>query len=641
MLFSNNVLAEEPLEKVRLQLKWFSSFQFAGYYMALEKGYYAQSGLDVEIIERNPAKNNILQVVDGEAEYGVADSAVLLYRAKGKPVKILASIFQHSPLVFISKKESGIFSPYEMQGKTISYQKGLDDAPFLATLKHAHLNEADYDFAPLDFSNEEFIRGDVDVMSAYLSNQPYLMKEQGIEINIINPLNYGVDFYGDNLFTTEKELERHPKRAQAFLEASLNGWKYALAHKDETISVLGAKYNAKRSVDHLIYEAKIIEQMMMADMVVIGYSSIERFYRIAMIYQSVGKIDKSQANTALDGLIYDPNSASQNITQYLYTALVLFLIMGAIIVSLLLAARRLKHLVAERTQHLSETMAFNETILTNSPLPMGVYGENGQCVLINNAYAKLMGESREQLLNQNFNNISAWQKNGLQEDCKLALSQKSTQSREINSVNSSDKDIWLECRIVPTLLNTKTHLLIQFIDLTDRKHLEEELRHIAFHDALTKLPNRRLLQDRLLHALHTSKRQNKHAAIIFLDLNKFKQLNDTHGHELGDQLLIEVASRLQRNAREADTVARLGGDEFVVLLEGLNENLTSATEQVNMIANNISTTLSEEYILGTIRHHGSVSLGIKIFKGDKTTPKEILKEADEAMYKVKKGKANR
>lgn len=107
--------------------------------------------------------------------------------------------------------------------------------------------------APMDFSNKEFIQGDVDVMSAYLSNQPYLMKEQGIDINIINPLNYGVGFYGDNLYATEQELALHPKRAKMFLEASLKGWKYALEHKDETISVLRAKYNTKRTPEHLMY----------------------------------------------------------------------------------------------------------------------------------------------------------------------------------------------------------------------------------------------------------------------------------------------------------------------------------------------------------------------------------------------------
>tara|TARA_R110002111_G_scaffold167824_5_gene233644 strand:- start:458 stop:2401 length:1944 start_codon:yes stop_codon:yes gene_type:complete len=634
LLLSSNVFAER-LEKVQLQLKWFSSFQFAGYYMALEKGYYTQSGLDVEIIERDPNKNNIVQVLDGEAEYGVADSAVLLYRAQGKPLKILASIFQHSPLIFISKKESGIFSPYEMRGKIVSFQQGLDEAPFLAVLKQANLDKSDYQHAPLDFTGEEFIRGDVDVVSAYLSNQPYTMKEQGIDINIINPLNYGVDFYGDNLITTQQELDLHPDRAKAFLEASLKGWKYALENRDETIAVLQSKYNAKRSTDHLIYEAEIIEQMIMPELVNLGYTSIERFYRIAEIYQHVGKIDKAQTKMALDGLIYDPNQASQNYTRYLYITLALFLIMGMVIVSFLLANRRLKHLVSERTQHLSETLNFNETILNNSPLSMGVYAENGQCVLVNNAYEQLMSKSREQLLSQNFNNILSWQKTGLLEDCRIALRRHIPQYREVNCVNGEGKDIWLECRILPIHLKGTAHLLIQFIDLTVRKHLEIELRHFAFHDALTKLPNRRLLHDRLQHALLSSKRRNRYAAILFLDLNKFKQLNDMHGHEVGDQFLIEVANRLLQNVRETDTVSRVGGDEFVVLLEGLDVDITNATKQVNITADKIHSALNEEYLLGVIRHHGSTSLGIKIFKGDEADPDEILKDADEAMYKEK------
>lgn len=186
ILLVQSVFAEE---KVRLQLKWFTSFQFAGYYMAKEKGFYKEAGLDVDIIERDPAKNNIDQVIDGEAEYGVADSAILLYRAQGKPVKILPSIFQHTPLVFLTKRTSNIYSPFEMKGKIVSYQKGIDDAPLLALLKTLNIKEEDYKYRPLDFTSKEFIDSKVDVISAYSSDQPFLMKEKGIDVNIINPLN--------------------------------------------------------------------------------------------------------------------------------------------------------------------------------------------------------------------------------------------------------------------------------------------------------------------------------------------------------------------------------------------------------------------------------------------------------------------
>lgn len=270
---------------------------------------------------------------------------------------------------------------------------------------------------------------------------------------------------------------------------------------------------------------------------------------------------------------------------------------------------------------------------------MGVYAEDGQCVLANDAYAKLVGDTKVSLLEQNFNNIIPWQKAGLLNACQTALSQHSPQYREVTIKNSLGKQVWFECRILPAHLNNKTHLLMQFIDLTDRKNFEEELRHLAFHDSLTRLPNRRLLQDRMQQSLHTSKRQNTHVAVLFLDLNKFKQLNDTYGHDVGDQLLVEVANRLRQQVRDCDTVARIGGDEFVVLLEGLDVNPETATEQANAIAAKIVDILSEEYLLGDIRHHGSASIGIKIFSGDEADPDKILKDADEAMYKAKKGEA--
>ena len=635
LLFTN--VAANPLEKVRLQLKWFSSFQFAGYYMALEKGYYAQSGLEVEIIERDPTKNNILQVADGDVEYGVADSAVLLYRAQGKPLKILASIFQHSPLVFIARKDSGIFSPLEMKGKVISYQQGIDDAPFLAMLKEANLNMADYRYAPLDFTNGAFLRGEVDVMSAYLSDQPFTMKEKGVEINIINPLNYGIDFYGDNLITNQQELDQHPERAKAFLKASLQGWKYALSNKEETTLILRTKYHAKSSIEHLTYEAEVTEKMMIPEMVEIGYTSIERFYRIADIYQRIGKIDKLQAQKALENLIYVPVENKHNYLRYLQISLGLVLLFGFATVSLLLASRRLKRLVKERTQYLSEVLDFNKTILLNSPLPMLVYTASGECIMVNDAYAKLVGSTRESLLIQNFNNIAEWRQTGLLDNCLTALEQSTQRYCEINTTTSLGSELWLECRILPIHLNGKSHLLMQYVDLTERKRLEEELRHIAFHDYLTTLPNRRLLLDRLQQALYNSKRQNSHVAVLFIDLDKFKELNDVHGHDVGDQLLIEVTNRLRREVRDIDTVARLGGDEFVVLLENLDADLNNATNQVSFVVEKIRSALSVEYVFGKIRHHGSASIGIKLFIGDEITSDQLLKAADIAMYEAKKG----
>jgi len=301
------------------------------------------------------------------------------------------------------------------------------------------------------------------------------------------------------------------------------------------------------------------------------------------------------------------------------------------------ANQALEQTVTQRTRHLTEALAFNEAVLLNSPLPMGVYDATGQCVRANEAFAQLVGASREALLAQNFHQIRVWQETGLLDDCLAALAQQCPQQCEVHGVTSFGKELWLECRILPTQLNDQDHLLVQFVDLTERKRLEDELRHLAFHDPLTQLPNRRLLMDRLAQAVRTSKRQNSYGAVLFLDLNQFKHLNDTHGHAVGDLLLIEVARRLQQIVRDRDTVARLGGDEFLVLLEGLGTSHEQAMADALGVADKINTRLSESCQLGDLPYQGSVSLGLKLFDGSSSDVEQILKAADVAMYQVKRG----
>lgn len=301
-----------------------------------------------------------------------------------------------------------------------------------------------------------------------------------------------------------------------------------------------------------------------------------------------------------------------------------------------LAYESIEKQVIERTQLLSEALDFNESILLNSPLPMAVYAANGQCVLANDAKARLVGTTRDALLAQNFNNIASWQQSGLLGECQKSLTDHCSRQGEIHIMTSFGKNVWLEYQITPAKLHGEDHLLIQYVDLTERKKLEEELRHYAFHDSLTGLPNRRLLLERLEQALLTSKRQHSYGAMLFLDLNKFKQLNDVHGHEIGDLLLIEVAHRLRKLLRERDTIARIGGDEFVVLLEELGAEPDQALEQASAVAKKIQTALNAEYILGDIRHHGSACIGIKLFLGEEADPEWILRGADAAMYEEKK-----
>lgn len=201
--------------------------------------------------------------------------------------------------------------------------------------------------------------------------------------------------------------------------------------------------------------------------------------------------------------------------------------------------------------------------------------------------------------------------------------------------------IWLRTSKVP-LRNTKNEiigLLGVYDDITQRKLLEEQVRQLAFHDALTGLPNRRMLADRLSQTRLASQRNGQCAALILLDLDNFKSLNDTRGHEAGDLLLLEVAGRLQSCVRAIDTVARLGGDEFVLLLSDLNEEQTTSMAQAALVAEKVRFKLSQPYLItsvaGTIEHHCTASIGVTVFVGDQLSQDEILKCADKAMYLAK------
>ncbi len=178
------------------------------------------------------------------------------------------------------------------------------------------------------------------------------------------------------------------------------------------------------------------------------------------------------------------------------------------------------------------------------------------------------------------------------------------------------------------------------MDITASKASEEEIKNLAFFDPLTRLPNRRLLQDRLQQALASCSRTGKSGAILFIDLDNFKNLNDTLGHDVGDLLLEQVAKRLTTCVREGDTVARLGGDEFVVMLEDLGENILEAADQTESVGGKIIATLNETYQLGVHAYDNSPSIGATLFNNNHQSIDELLKQADIAMYQAKKAGRN-
>jgi diguanylate cyclase (GGDEF)-like protein/PAS domain S-box-containing protein len=248
-----------------------------------------------------------------------------------------------------------------------------------------------------------------------------------------------------------------------------------------------------------------------------------------------------------------------------------------------------------------------------------------------------LGRPVHQLLNRPLSEVLP---KDASDSCMLALQEAAETGRSTGrqySLETPQGKQWFELSVVrkPTEPGEEDRFIAIVRDVTERKQTAEAIEHLAFHDSLTGLPNRRLLQERLLRAMTTSHRDHQHNALMFLDLDKFKQLNDQHGHDVGDLMLQEVARRLQQDIRAVDTVARLGGDEFVVLIQGLSTDMQDAKLYAAAVGHKILASLNEPYQREGASHICTPSIGVSLFMGEDLSPTDVIKQADTAMYQAK------
>lgn len=278
-------------------------------------------------------------------------------------------------------------------------------------------------------------------------------------------------------------------------------------------------------------------------------------------------------------------------------------------------------------------------IAFNSYAGIVVTDSNNMIVQVNDAYTKTTGYAFDEIKGTELELLSSARKDDDFYTCML---------ESINKNGSWEGEVWSkrkngEAFLSLYTINTvkdKNGVILNYVgtinDITLSNATKEKIKNLAYYDQLTLLPNRRLLMDRLTLAKASSKRNNNEGAILFLDLDYFKKINDTLGHDMGDLLLQEVAKRLSTCVREDDTVARLGGDEFVVMLEGLGPQPVAAAAQAEVVARKIIVELGRPYQLDTHEYHITPSIGVTLFNQHPSGIARLLGEADIAMYQAKK-----
>ncbi|RSZ56769.1 PAS domain S-box protein [Massilia atriviolacea] len=286
------------LDKVVVQLKWQHQFQFAGYYAAQEQGFYREAGLDVTLREAERGDDAVSAVTSGAAEYGVANTNLLVARGRGKPVVVLASVFQHSPAVLLVRADAGGQPQLPATGTVMISPNSVE---LLVFMKKYGAPLSGYAQVRHSYNVGDLASGRVAAMSAFSTDQPYLLERDRTRFATLTPRAAGIDFYGDLLFTSETELREHPARAAAMRAATLRGWRHALAHQAEMVDLIRARYPHRLSREHLLYEARGIVPLIEADMLEPGYSNPERWRAIAAAYAGLGLLP---AGFSLDGFLY-------------------------------------------------------------------------------------------------------------------------------------------------------------------------------------------------------------------------------------------------------------------------------------------------------------------------------------------------
>ena len=465
LILSCKSLAEDkwghPLntqKTVKLQLKWEHQFQFAGYYMAQAKGFYKEAGLNVELIPAEPNINPINQVLKGNAEFGVGTSELLLSYNQNQPIVVLGVIFQHSPLGIVALENNGIDTIHDLVGRKIMIEENSSEID--AYLQQSQIKRSQLNELPHHFSINDLIAKKVDAMTVYTTSEIYELAEKNITYRIFTPRMAGIDFYGDNFFTTEKFLNQNPDLVEQFRKASIRGWKYAMSHIDETAHYIKTHYPTTRSLEALKFEAQAMQALMRTDLIEPGHMSESRWQHITSVYQELGLI---QNPIPLEDFIYKNNRVLDRLENKINDLILIISGIAALVLFTLFLVRRFYRL---KTQL--------RTMVNQSPMAILLLSDEFKIIEWNQQAEKLFGWSEKEVINKNIFSFLVLDANKTKVKYGLnnVINQQKPQHIENKNYCKDGREITCNWANAPFKIDDKNYLICMALDISELRDLK-------------------------------------------------------------------------------------------------------------------------------------------------------------------------
>lgn len=742
-LFFTSYLYSSNLQKITLQLQWKHQFQFAGYYIAKEKGYYKDVGLNVIINELADDRDIPKYILDNEHTYATGRSSLIINKSFGDKVVLLASILQSSPHVLLAIEESNIKSIKDFKNKRIMLASNEKDEITLKSMMFSKgLSLDQLVIQEHSFNVDDLINKKVDLMSAYISNEPFLLKEKGYKSVIYDPKDYGFDFYNDILFTSQKNVENNHDEVKRFKEASLKGWTYAFNNIEETVNIIRKKYNTQnKSKEALLYEAKELRKLAYYQTNTLGEIQGEKIKRIFDYYNLMGytkdkinldefifdynKENKKNIYLTDEEIVYlnkrssipiciDPNwmpfEAVDNSGKFTGISSDYFKIFSELLntnfnvvktvswtQSLEYAKERKCDILPiamqtpERKAYMNFTTAYLKVPLIIATQINTPFIDNLQ-LLKNKKVAIPKGYAFAEILKNKYPDLDIIEVENIEEGLTSVSKNKvfgyigtlpsvgyqfqtnyngelkiagkfdeywelgigvrnddntllNIMQKVINSLTPKEQqnilNNWIsikyENRVDYSLIFKIlfiTVLIVSIFIYWNRKleKSKKELERISITDPLTQVYNRLYLDKSYNDEVQRTKRYNNSFSIILVDIDHFKEINDTYGHSIGDDILKEIATILKENIRQTDKLGRWGGEEFLIICPQTN------VEKARILAENLRTIFCHHKFPSV--ENLTCSFGVSMYDMNAKHDETFIK-ADKALYIAKNDGRNK